>query len=297
VTPTIYAPNNSYPSLTFENFDSRHKRIKAIETCILFIDIRKSIEAISRHNPETLAKLYSSFIRSMIKAAENFNGKIRNIVAERIMVVFDSSNCFTQAVNTAILVNTISRKIINNRFQENAFTCGIGIDYGKMLAAKCGAIKHGIESSSYHSLVWFGRPANVASKLTDAANKPSTYRTVEGANVALRKRPADPWVWQFKTMQELVDNIEFSYDTPRMRYKDKHFSAFFASFETVSNHDSTPPILISESVYTGFKKENPKTPSIKQKLWKIQSRKIPDYDGTVYGSDLTFGWQDAPIRD
>ena len=100
----------------------------------------------------------------------------------------------------------------------------------------------------------------------------------------------DTFVWQFKTPQELVDHIEFSYNTPRMKYKDKHFSAFFASSKTLNNNDTTPPILISESVYMGFKKENPKAPSIKKHFWKIQSRKIPGYNGNVYGGDITYDW-------
>jgi hypothetical protein len=226
----------------------------------------------------------------MIRAAENYNGKIRNIIGDRVMVVFDNSNCFTNAVNTAFLMNTISQKIINNRFRNNAFTCGIGIDFGEMMVAKCGTIKYGNESSSYKSLVWLGKPANIASKLTDSANKSASYKTVNGVNVGLHYKHIDKWIWLFKTPKELKENIEFSYISPNMRYKDDNFSSFFATTNTKSNYDSTPPILISDSVYKGFKSNNPDANSIKNNWWKKQSRKIPDYTGSIYGCDVTFKW-------
>lgn len=290
ITETNYVPIDSDTNLTFENFDGKYKKVKTIETCVLYIDIRKSTKLNLQHYPKTMAKLYSSFIRSMIKAAENYNGKTRNIVGDRVMVVFDNSNCFTDAVNTAFLMNTISQKIINKRFKNNAFTCGIGIDFGEMMVAKCGTIKYGNESSSYKSLVWLGKPANIASKLTDSANKSASYKTVNGVKVGFHYKYTDKWIWLFKTPKELEENIEFSYTSPNMRYKDDNFKSFFATTNTTSNYDSTPPILITDSVYKGFKNHNPDADSIKNNWWKKQSRKIPDYSGSVYGCDVTFKW-------
>ena len=290
ITNTNFVPLDSDSSLTFENFDEKYKKVKTIETCVLYVDIRKSTTLNLQHYPQTMAKLYSSFIRSMIKAAENYNGKIRNIVGDRVMVVFDSLNCFSEAINTAILMNTISQKIINKRFKNNAFTCGIGIDFGEMMVAKCGTIKYGDENSSYKSLVWLGRPANIASKLTDAANKENSYTTVNGVNIGFHYKNIDEWTWQFKSPEELVNNIEFSYVSPNMKYKDDNFASFFATTNDSCNYDSTPPILISERVFDGFKKKYPEDSSIKNNWWHKKNRKIPDYSGVVYGGDITFDW-------
>lgn len=285
VTDTLTVPNDSDPSLTFENFDNRCKNVKTVETCVLYADIRKSTKLNLQHHTQTMAKLYSSFIRGMIKASEEFNGKIRNIVGDRIMVVFDSSNCFTESVNTAILMNTISKKIINTRFREDAFKCGIGIDYGKMMIVKCGTIKYGEEKSNYRSLVWLGRPANIASKLTDAANQPSTSYTVEGLQVGLHYRSINDWSWIFQTPNEFVENLIFSY-TPNIRYNNDYFASCFASSESRCHYDSTRPILITESVYNGFKRDNPDDTSIKKNLWVKTNRKIADFSGVVYGGDI-----------
>lgn len=291
VASTNYVPNDSDTNLTFENFDSKKKKVKTIETCVLYIDIRKSTLLNLKHKPKTMAKLYSSFIRGMLKAAEYFNGKVRNIVGDRVMVVFNNENCFSEAVNTAILMNTITQKVINKRFSNNSVTCGIGIDYGKMMVTKCGTIKYGNENSDYKSLVWLGQPANIASKLTDSANKPSTNRTVSGFNVGFHFEALyKDWSWYFESNETLVNNIEFSYLTPTMRYKNDYFKSFYATTKTYSNSDSTPPILVTDSVYKGFKKANPYDNSIIKKWWKKQSRKIKDFSGIAYGADITFNW-------
>lgn len=289
VIETKYVPNFDDSNLTFENFDTNKKKVKTIETCVLYIDIRKSTSLNLQHYPKTMAKLYSSFIRGMIKASEYFDGKVRNIVGDRVMVVFDTENCFTNSVNTAVLMNTISQKIINKRFKNNAFTCGIGIDYGKMMVTKCGTIKQGSENANYKSLVWLGKPANIASKLTDSANKASTSYTKEGIEVGLHYPLTDKWSWVFKTPKEFVDNLIITY-SPEMRYKDEYFSTCISSSKRYDNYDSTPPILITESVYDGFKAANPNDISIKDKMWKLKSRKIENYSGKLYGGDVTFNW-------
>ena len=290
VIETKYVPSSNDPSLTFENFDSKRKKVKIIETCVLYIDIRKSTTLNLQHYPKTMAKLYSSFIRSMIKAAEYYGCKVRNVVGDRVMVIYDSEKCFSNAVNTAILMNTISKTIINKHFKNNTFSCGIGIDYGKMMVTKCGTVKYGSENAHYKSLVWLGKPANIASKLTDEANKQSTYRTEKGFKIGLHYPYTDKWLWQFQTNEELVKNIEFYYTSPHMEYKNEHFSSFHTATQSYSNNNSTPPILMTSEVYTGFKTTNPDAASIKNGWWKKQSRTIPDYSGVVYGGDLTFPW-------
>jgi adenylate cyclase len=289
IVETHSAPSDSDPSLTFENFDDECKNVKTIETCVLYVDIRKSTKLNLQHYPQTMAKLYSSYIRGMIKAAEEFDGKIRNIVGDRIMVVFDSSNCFSNSVNTAILMNTISQRIINKRFKNGAFKCGIGIDYGKMMVVKCGTIKYGEEKSNYKSLVWLGKPANVASKLTDAANQPSTYTTIDGLEVGFHYKLIDQWSWLFQSPREFVENVIFS-SSPNMRYNDDNFCTCFASSRMSCNYNSTKPILITESVYNGFKKSNPYDDSIKENWWRKTRRKIPDFNGVIYHSNITFDW-------
>src|ERR1019366_6964287 len=97
---------------------------------------------------------------------------VRGIIGDRVLMLFDAANCFTNVIDTAILINSVCQYVLNKHFTHNEITFGIGIDYGNMLATKTGIRRHGSAQQSYRSLVWLGRPANIASKLTDHANKP-----------------------------------------------------------------------------------------------------------------------------
>jgi adenylate cyclase len=154
---------------------------------VLYIDIRRSTELNFSHKPKTVAKLYTAFVRAMTRVARYHGGHVRGIIGDRVMVIFDSVNCFTNAVNCAIAMNTVARYIINERFKANEVACGIGIDAGKMLATKTGIRRHGVEQANYRNLVWLGRPANTASKLTDLANKPAETEEVKMVRAAYDK--------------------------------------------------------------------------------------------------------------
>lgn len=171
VTSTTDVPTADDRGLTYPNLDEKRLKCKSIETCVLYIDIRKSTDLNLSKRPQTLSKLYSSFIRSMARGAEFCGGKVRNIIGDRLMVVFPGDeNCYIKAYVCAMLYCNIGYRI-NRHFKGAEFEWGIGIDYGKMLVTKAGIIKNGQENSNYKSLVWLGPPANIASKLTDQAGK------------------------------------------------------------------------------------------------------------------------------
>lgn len=136
VRDTLTLPSLDDSDITFENFDDNSKKVKLVETCVMYTDIRQSTKLNIEQKPVTLSKLYSSFVRGTIKCAMHYGGKVRNIVGDRVMVLFDPADCFKNAVNTAILLNTFSIFILNRHFKNDEIRCGIGIDYGKMLATK-----------------------------------------------------------------------------------------------------------------------------------------------------------------
>ena len=284
VIETDRVPNIDDSDLTYDNFDRKIKKCKVIDTCVLYIDIRKSTALNISHRPQTLTKLYSSFIRSMVKAVEYFDGYVRNIVGDRIMVVFNSFNCFSNAVNTAILLNTIGNHIIDDKFKLNDIKLGVGIDYGKMMVVKAGTIKQGQENQFYRSLVWLGKPANIASKLTDVANKVDIDwgdKVMAGYHYPL----ADKWSWVSVDPIKFIKDLEVTY-SPVIKHKNEYFSSFFLTKEDEIN--STPQILITENVYEGFCEEQPTAPSIINNWWNPQNISIPEYKGKIYGANTFF---------
>ncbi|REE81586.1 adenylate/guanylate cyclase family protein [Paenibacillus taihuensis] len=286
IKETTTVPTITDSEITYSNLDTKEQKCKLIETCILYIDIRNSTDLNLTHRRETMAKLYSSFVRAMARAGGYYNGKVRNIIGDRIMVVFDSANCFTNAVDTAILMNSISQYVLNKEFPHNEIKCGIGIDYGKMLVTKAGIIKNGSENDSHKSLVWLGRPANVASKLTDAANKSSTEtRTIvtEGYYYPLLE---DKWLWIDRELEEFIDNFQTT-SSQSIRHKSSHFDTFYKNIEETSQ--TNPPILMTKAVYDGFKRANPDRKCIKENYFKSQPTiSVQGFKGDIYGGNVHF---------
>lgn len=181
-TKAYVVPTTNDPGLTFP-YDA-DKKGKVIETCVLFIDIRNST-SISKQlskNKILLGKLYSAFIHAMVHIADEY-GYIRNIVGDRVMVVFEPSTCFENAINCAAVMYSAARRIVGKFAEEQAgikdFKVGIGIDWGEMLILKTGKAKRDREASEYKGLVWVGDAANNASKLTDYAAKLHSYTHYE----------------------------------------------------------------------------------------------------------------------
>lgn len=166
---TKVVPNIENDQLTFQK-DKDRKGID-IETCVLFVDIRNSVKMNDNHQTQTLTKIYYSFIYSVLKIANEWNGHVRNIIGDRVMIVFDEEYCCLHAINCAGMIMSIANKYISKLVPNDKFDCGIGIHYGTMHIIKVGLTVQGIENNDYKNLVWIGEPANLASRLTDCAGK------------------------------------------------------------------------------------------------------------------------------
>src|SRR5215204_3775239 len=134
ITETDVVPSIDDPDITYPNLVTKQQKCKLIDTCVLYIDIRRSTDLSFSHRRSTLTKLYSSFVRAMARCGGYFDGKVRGIVGDRLMVIFDKKDCFANAVNTAILMNSVSQYLLDKNFSHDEIKCGVGIDYGKMLA-------------------------------------------------------------------------------------------------------------------------------------------------------------------
>ena len=299
-TATNYVPHNNDPTLTYENLDTKSKSCKQIETCVLFVDLRGSTMISDSHQAATLTKLYSIFISTMIRSAVFYGGHIRGIIGDRVMVVYDKENCFTNAVNTAVLMNRIVTKIIRKFFQgQPNLKCGIGIAHGSMLVAKTGIIRKGSELSNYKSLVWMGRTANIASKLTDLAAKTESntkslvsvgFKKIQPLNSLLNalnfNDNSDEWEWKDMEVHDFIDQFEKKYHPyPHWILKNSNILSFISTSkdDTVYN----PPILMTRSVYNGFRSENSNS-YLKHKKWKKVDLQISSCKEDIIGLHVKY---------
>lgn len=286
ITNTAGVPHSVDPSITFPNLDAKSQGTKLLETTVLYVDMRRSTQLSFQHRRETVAKLYTAFVRAITRAANYFGGEVRGIIGDRVMIIFDQENCFGKAFDTAILINSVCKYIINSRFSHDEVEFGVGIDYGRMMATKTGVRRHGAAQQSYRSLVWLGRPANIASKLTDNANKPE--ETIDLTVVNVRYDYGFGSVWQDEWPHNFVKQFTYNPLNGLHTHWNPAFREFKYTIKKLTKRPRTSPILMTEAVYTGLKRERPAEPSIAKGLLKAANFDIPDYPGTIYGCDLIY---------
>lgn len=286
-TDTSTVPHSDDGAITFPNLDAKSQACKTIDTCVLYIDIRRSTELSITHKPETVAKLYSAFVRSMTKAARHFGGHVRGIIGDRVMVIFDCADCFKNAVDCAILMNSAAKYVINKYFTRNEVQCGIGIDAGKMLVTKTGFRRRGVEQYNYKNLVWLGRPANVASKLTDIANKPAEGLSVDKVRVAYASPLALEWQWKDEWPSAFAKKLSHTL-LGGFVHSDPAYRTHFMTTEYLQTRAATPPILMTAPVYRGMAASQPQRDYVANGWFTPRTVEVPGYEGAVYGGDVTF---------
>jgi hypothetical protein len=212
------------------------------------------------------------------------------------MVVFPPEDCFKKAVFCAITINHIAT-LINKKFDNFEFKCGIGIDYGKLSVMKVGIQKKGAENDDNKGLVWVGYPANFASRLTDCANKEFTdvvYK-VDGQfyeyNYFSSPYFGRPSGWYRKTKEfteeEFASNITYSSFGQSLSFKP---CTQIYSIDKEEKKYTYNSILLSDKVYQEYAKAVPKANDITEDRlkWKKQERKIRDIDFDVWGNNLVW---------
>ena len=280
---TNSVPQVDGPNLTYES--GKDKKGEEINTCVLFVDIRNSVALNNESKTKTMGRIYTAFTKSVISAADKCGGQVRNIIGDRVMVVFPEDNCYQNAVECAITINHIAQKIINDKLQGHDFSCGIGIDYGLMRCIKVGKIKRGAPCQDYKNLVWIGRPANLASRLCDNANKEvQMFRVVYTVlSKRLGLQTISDHIFPNFGFREKTDIVTAEEITKLIT--DIGFNRI-KSIEKLEPADKRSPILISDRVYEGYKRACPTANSIIKGYWQEDTRKIRDVDFKVYGAEI-----------
>lgn len=291
--PQQYVPGLDDSNLTYGN--GQEKKSIEINTCVLFVDIRNSVQLTKDKQDRTMGRLYSVFAHCVLLAAQEEGGFVRNIIGDRVMIIFPPDKCYTKAVHCAITINHIAR-LIDKKIDNLEFKCGVGIDYGRMRVMKVGIVKKGAENDDNKGLVWIGYPANFASRLTDCANKEFidvVYRidayfyhhNYFGVNPFLDTR-ASGYYRETKefTTEELAESLSVQQRGVNTIVSNKFTNPI--SIQPICNKYTYSPILVSEAVFKGYKKESPNANDIINGWWTEQVRKIRDIDFKVFGAKL-----------
>ncbi|MCD7971061.1 MAG: hypothetical protein LUG18_00090 [Candidatus Azobacteroides sp.] len=306
-TQFIYSNTTSVPrrkdlGLTFES--GKEKKGKILNTCVLYVDIRDSVILTHKYDSETMGKLYTAFTKAVLKIAKYYSGHIRNIIGDRVMVIFKPENCFSNAIYCAIAINHVFSKVFPTIFKGIDFKCGIGIDYGELKVIKVGIQRRNEEHFENLSLVWTGEPANIASRLTDFANKKIKRNLFD---VIMKSRVINLLDLKRSSFNNIFGSHANSYNNTRYRETKEtlneeefinlitHFDnsttittniGIMSQFRKRYDNINYPPILITHNVFMGYKERNPECLTIKNSLWLRQEHNFNNVKCEVYRGDI-----------
>lgn len=149
---------------------------RRLEATVLYADIADSTGLVDRHPPHFAALVYKVYLHCAGRIIRERGGTITAYDGDRIMAVFTGARMCTDAAQAALQINWARLNVINPalqaRFPGEAYTLRhtIGIDTSMLLVALAGL-------RGAKDLVWVGRAANYAAKLSSLSADTPTWIT------------------------------------------------------------------------------------------------------------------------
>ena len=136
-----------------------------LEGTVLYADLDDSTNLVDGYKPAFAAEIYKAYLNCAAKVIRSEGGVITSYDGDRIMAVYIGKSKNTSAANSALKINYTVTKIINPILKEcypktdYLVKQVVGLDTSNLFVARTG-----IRGSN--DLVWVGRAANYAAKLS-----------------------------------------------------------------------------------------------------------------------------------
>ena len=152
-----------------------NNKVYQTNATILFIDIRKSTLLTDMSKPQSMVKIYRSFMRTCVDCVRKNDGVTRQFLGDRIMGVFvdkkdDDGNIICRGVDNALnaaramqtCIDFSLNKFLKSNVNNKLIECGIGIDSGSILVTKVGmyGLENDEEKENETDCVWVGKVTN-----------------------------------------------------------------------------------------------------------------------------------------
>lgn len=179
----------SVQTLTLKNEAARFKGT------VLYADLANSTGLVDAQDPHFAASVYKSYLLCAGLIIRARKGVITAYAGDRIMAVFRGPGQQTRAATAALQLNWARAEILNPAFQEQfpgddyEVNHTIGIDSSVLFATAAGV-------AGARDLVWVGRAANYAAKLSSLPSPPPVWITWDvygDLAPTLRRRGAPIW--------------------------------------------------------------------------------------------------------
>lgn len=145
-----------------------------IEATVLYADLADSTLLVDSYDPAFAAEVYKAFLHCAAKLIRANGGKITAYDGDRVMAVYVGSFKNSAAVRTAMQLNLAVNEIIHPSLMAQypgvkyRLEHVVGIDTSELFVAKTGV-------RGNNDLVWVGRAANHAAKLSALSDQYQTY--------------------------------------------------------------------------------------------------------------------------
>ena len=148
-----------------------------LEGTVLYADLNESTYLVDTMEPAFAAEIYKSYLVCAARIIRSEGGVITAYDGDRIMAVYIGNSKNNSAARTALKINFAVQEIINPAIKDQYPDYGysvkqvVGIDTSELFVARTG-----IRGSN--DLVWVGRAANYAAKLS-ARSGPASQITAD----------------------------------------------------------------------------------------------------------------------
>ena len=175
-----------------------------LDGTVLYADLNGSTDLVDRYKPHFAAEVYKCFLTCAARIIRAEGGEITAYDGDRIMAVYIGDSKNSDAARTALKINYAVTRIINpairDQYPNDSYTVRhvVGIDTSNLFVARIGV-------RGDNDLVWVGRAANYAAKLSDRSGVPSQI-TADVYNMldnSLKYSSDGRSVWAPATAQEL----------------------------------------------------------------------------------------------
>ena len=132
---------------------------------VLYADLSSSTKLVDNYKSWFAAEIYKTYLYSAAKIIRKMEGEITAFDGDRIMAVFIGNFKNTNAAKSSLHINYLINEIINPLIKEYypkdnyEVKQTVGIDTSELFIARTGI-------RGNNDLVWVGRAANYAAKLT-----------------------------------------------------------------------------------------------------------------------------------
>jgi class 3 adenylate cyclase len=149
-----------------------------LNATVLYADLSDSTHLVDGHKKHFAAEIYKAYLKCCAKIINSEGGTVTAYDGDRVMAVYDGNPKNTPAVRTALKIVWAVQEIVvpamKDQYPNTKYMpkCVIGVDTSALWVAKTGV-------RNANDLVWVGRAANYAAKLSSLPDTYPVYITEE----------------------------------------------------------------------------------------------------------------------